>query len=203
MNEKKIYIGLGTGRCGTKSLSKLMKIQGLNVDHETNTSVGEKLPLSWDKNLNELDERLKYIIENNLDGDIGFYYLPYVDDILLRFKNVKFIVLKRDKESTIKSYIKWVGNRNHWMMHDGTIWDIDNKWDRAYPKYVSKTREEALSNYYTEYYEICNKYEKIYNNFKVFNTEDLNDHEKVNYILNFLGVENKNIVTNIKENEKK
>ena len=199
----KFFIGLGTGRCGTKSLSKLLELQGINLKHEFDTQPNEGLPLPWDKNINELRNRLDSLINNGLDGDIGFYYLPYVDDIINIIPNVKFIVLKRDRLSTINSYIKWVGNRNHWMVHDGSMWTIDPKWDRAYPKYQSNIIEDAVGEYYDNYYAICEDYEKKIKNFKIFKTEDLNDSEKVKDILEFLGVDNKQIVTNIKENEKK
>ena len=74
--------------------------------------------------------------------------------------------------------------RNHWMNHDGTEWKRDI-WDKCYPKYNTSSKIEALSSYYDEYYEAC---ERIKNdNFFFLNTEDLNDELKCSEMFEFCG----------------
>jgi len=52
MEIRKLIIGLGTGRCGTMSLSKLLSMQeNTIVSHETGT------PLPWDFDLASLQKK--------------------------------------------------------------------------------------------------------------------------------------------------
>ena len=95
---KKLIFGLGTGRCGTVSLSELLNIQaGFAVTHESEPL----LPWEFDKKAIEkkLEQLLQY--EGAVVGDVAFYYLPYVEYILSGYANAKFICLKRDKAETL------------------------------------------------------------------------------------------------------
>ncbi len=181
---KNLIFGLGTGRCGTTTLSHLLTEQeSSSISHE----LGGALPfLSWEKDRPSL-LRFLGIIHNRSEayvGDISFYLLPYVSDICRTFPSAKFIVLKRDKQETISSYMRKTEGRNHWMNHDGTEWKRDI-WDKCYPKYNTSSKIEALSSYYDEYYEAC---ERIKNdNFFFLNTEDLNDELKCSEMFEFCG----------------
>lgn len=128
-----IAIGLGTGRSGTSSLAKLLSAQhDALCFHEMNPSVvrfaGTPRPI-----LNTIDEfqaildggapsmltvdlsrgvsaraydRLRQMTRVRLIGDIALYYLQYVDLIVERNKNVRFICLRRDKEETVESWMR-------------------------------------------------------------------------------------------------
>ena len=62
------------------------------------------------------------------------------------------------------------------------------------------TIEEALSAYYDQYYEVCQFWSSKYSGvFKIFDTEALNSEAGVESILNFIGIENPQIVTNIQK----
>ena len=179
---KTTIIGLGTGRCGTTTLANLLSLQqNCHVSHE----LGRQDRLPW-----ETDEKLftKYwaVVQSKSDiyiGDVAFYLLPYIN--LIADKNVKLIIVKRNKEETINSYMKHTNGRNHWMLHDGKEWKKDDKWDICYPKYDVSTKKEALSLFYNDYYNECKKI----NTSNVFwlDTEDLNSKNKMMEMLIFCG----------------
>lgn len=193
-----IVIGLGTGRCGTVSLSKLLDLQDdSHVTHESEP----RLPWKVDEEL--LLRKLRYFssIKKSLVGCVAFYYLPYVELINRYFDgNVRFVCLKRDKEATVSSYLKKVGKRNHWVEHDGSVYALDPVWDRCYPKYETNDIRDAVSRYYDEYYQTSHRLENEMSNFKVFPMESLNSFYGVNEILDFLSVPKKHIYTNIRLN---
>ena len=182
---KKIIFGLGTGRCGTMSLSNLLSYQDdCLISHE----LGGLPWLTWSPStslepfLDKINTRSESFV-----GDVSFYSLPYASVLMSRYSDVKFVILKRDKEETIKSYIKKTQGRNHWMPHNGSKWRLDI-WDRCYPKFDVKTKEEALSCYYDHYYDLCQQLPQD----KCFwlNTEDLNSREKSIKMLEFCGFRN-------------
>ena len=74
------------------------------------------------------------------------------------------------------------------MTHNGTRWNLDNKWDPCYPKYQTLTKEEALSQYYDEYYENVEKIPQ--QNKYLLSTKDLNNKEVCIDMLYFCGFEN-------------
>lgn len=128
-----IVIGLGTGRCGTASLAKLLNEQpGALCFHEMNPScvrfAGTPRPI-----LNTIDEfqtildggdpsnlivdlsravaaqaydRLCRLNSIRLLGDIAYYHLSYVDAIAEHNADVRFICLRRDENETVASWIK-------------------------------------------------------------------------------------------------
>ena len=198
---KKLVFGLGSGRCGTHSLSKLLNKQ---TDFDVSHELGDNPVLTWDFNNECLDFYLSKILSRSSTfvGDVAFYLINYVDYILDKYPDSKFICLKRDKFNTVTSYDKKTFGRNHWQSHSGNYYRLC-PWDRCYPKYTQEIKkEEAIALYYDNYYslieELINKYPK---NVSLFNMEDLNDYEKVKSMLDFIGVEesNMNIKTNINE----
>lgn len=190
-----IVIGLGTGRSGTASLAKLLNSQTDSLCfHEMNCSCvrffDTPRPI-----LNTIDEfqaitdggdpsmltvdlsrgvaaaeydRLKSMPSVRMIGDIAFYYLSYVREIIDRNSNVRFICLRRNREKTVRSWEvktairRWpskkvadylgslitrepyFAERNPWMEHDGTKWAVDPVWDKCFPKFEGPTRKEAI-----------------------------------------------------------
>lgn len=185
MKDKKYIFGLGTGRCGTVSLTSLLNLQDSSCfSHE----MGSKPYLSWEKERLKIFNHLNLLIRNDkkFSGDVAFFLLPYVEDIIKFLPNSKFIILQRDKESTINSYMKKTINRNHWMDHDGRKWR-KNIWDRCYPKFSCNSKEEALEKYYDLYYDEC----KMIPQDKCFwmETSELNDENTCLNMLEWCGFE--------------
>jgi len=191
---KRMLFGLGTGRCGTMSLARILdSCKEACITHEGRVLTPHAnglLPwvvdegLLW-SNVKELREKDYPIV-----GDVGFYYLPYVDLILSRYPDSKFISVQRDKEGTVESYMRKTVGRNHWQpIGRGSNWRRDPKWDPCYPKYDSTTKYKALEKYWEEYYKTCKALSLKYpDNIRVFPMEDLNSTRGLKRIAAFVGI---------------
>ncbi len=235
-----IVLGIGTGRSGTASLAKLLNAQRDAVCfHEMNPSCtrfhGTPRPI-----LNTVDEyqavlhggdpgmvtvdlargvaakaydRLRVMPRVRLIGDIAFYYLTYVEQILARNPNVRFVCLKRDRTETVESWLvqasikRWRSKRiadrlaawitrepfheshNWWMEHDGSVWRPDPVWDKCFPKFAGPTLRQAVEQYWDYYYEttdalIARHPDRI----RQVATESLNDPAVQRALLAYCGV---------------
>ena len=181
MIDKQLIIGLGTGRCGTMSLSKLLTKQPhFHVTHEH----GEILP--WLITPERFDVKLQAMYNRHAHfvGDVASYYLPYTDYIIDKtLGNVKFIILKRDVEEVCDSFMRKTPGRNHWQTGPGRRC----RWDQAFPKFEeAHDKREAIRSYYNQYYELC---EDIPIEHKyVINTSDLNVSVQCIQMLAWLGI---------------
>jgi len=182
---KQLVFGLGTGRCGTMSLQGLLNQQtGVCVSHESIIS-------PWLFSQTYLDRILKQVhgYDGQIVGDIACYYLNYVEHILSISPQTIFICLKRDKEETIRSYIDWTPDKNHWTHKHSIYWDnqwVDDAFDLSYPKY-DLPKSESISAYWEDYYayaeHLCRRYP---HNFFIHPLEDLNSREGQENILSVL-----------------
>ena len=185
---KKLIFGLGSGRCGTHSLSELLnKQKNFYISHE----LGDKPVLTWRFDKECIDFYLDEIISRNYDfvGDVAFYLINYIDYIIDKYPDSKFICLKRDKLNTVASYDKKTFGRNHWQSHSGDRYSLC-PWDRCYPKYNKDiNKEEAIALYYDDYYNIVRSLiDKYPNNLSMFDMEDLNNKDGIFSILSFVGI---------------
>ena len=141
--------GLGSGRCGTMSLALLLDRQpGAFVTHEA------KL-LPWEADRETAAVLLKSIAirTENVVGDVGFYWLNYLDYLAGRLKSVRCIILQREMNETVASFMRQTQahNRNHWSTSKKN-YTVDPRADRAFPKFDCD-KEEALRNYWGLYYD--------------------------------------------------
>lgn len=192
-----LVFGIGSGRCGTHSLAKLLNLQkGFDVTHE----FGEKPALPWVYSKEDFDfyfneTKLKHnSFPEKYFGDVSFYLLPYIKKIIFKNPSCKIICLKRDKESTIKSFELKTIKRNHWQEHDGSFFKKDI-WDRCFPKYtansnsITESKKRAIGLYYDEYYSVAQNLEKRFpENIKIFDTDSLNSEHGITSILSFIGI---------------
>jgi hypothetical protein len=170
-----VAFGLGTGRCGTGSLARL-----LQIPHEADG------PLPWEVECWRLEMRLERWSKQRakFHGDVGFYYLPYVELLNERLK-CRFICLTRNKQQVIDSYLRHAAELNHWALHDGSTWRIDPKWDAAFPKYDCPSKAEAIGRYWEEYHEEARRLEQQLDNFRIYPIDALNCTEGRLAILSF------------------
>jgi len=235
-----IALGLGSGRTGTASLSYLIGSQKSAICfHELNPTgavfEGNPQPIlntinefqsildGGDKRLLALDysrpssvtkyEELKQMPEVNIMGDIAYYYLRYVEDILAINQQVRFVCIKRDRAQTIASWMKksainrWLSlsiadrlksiitrtpyheSKNFWQQHDGTIWQPDPVWDKTFPNFEASSKEDAIGKYWDYYYaeaeRLATKHPGV---FRIFPIEMMSDREGQANILRFIGI---------------
>lgn len=161
VKEKNLIIGCGTGRCGTVSLSDLLRRQGINSSHE-------HMLMPWDVDMDKFNQNLNSIMKRHegVVADTAFYYLPYLEIILNRIKNVKIVILKRDMEGTVASFehrttLRKNINKNHWVKGDEYF--ASSIWFPCFPTYDDMTsKTEAIQRYWTEYYEKAGELVKKY-----------------------------------------
>lgn len=243
---KKVVIGLGSGRSGTASLTSLIdKQHGGLCFHEMNpagavfsgnaqphlNTVREFSALldGGDRSRLAIDysrpssvatyEQLQQLPQLNLLGDIAYYYLNYVDEILLQSPQCVFVCIKRDRSQTVGSWMKksainrwpsiWLADRlkalitrtpfytqyNYWQEHDGSRWKKDPLWDSCFPKFEAASKEEAIGLYWDYYYLEAEKLQaKHPQNFRTFAVEQLSDPDGQRQILAFVGLESEQMV---------
>lgn len=192
-HNKNVIIGLGTGRCGTVSLTNLLNSQDCCVaEHESNA--GKE---TWGDNFKDLS----YYIDNKSEKyvcEVSFYNLPYTNQLIAKYDNVKFVILKRDRQEVIDSYMKKTSGRNHLQLHDGTHYK-HCVWDSAYPKFKEDVdKAGSIGLFWDMYYNSCADIDQslCYN----MNTDDLNDEVECLNMLNFCGFKTP-IYTKYKSNQ--
>ena len=212
MTKKKIVIfGLGSGRCGSSSLAYLFNSQeGALVGHE----LGPIMP--WDtSDLTGIQFRWEQLQHQShlypVVGDVGTYYLPYVPMLMRSLETVpfinqnyviKFIVLKREREAVIESYLKHFAKQNNNPLQTEKEDDVRvDEWDECFPKYDGVTLKEAIGLFYDDYYKETERLTQLYpNNVQIFPTDYLNSTEGTLQILNFAGISKPKILYSIKRN---
>jgi hypothetical protein len=241
-----IVLGLGSGRTGTASLSHMISSQkGAICFHELNpTGVvfeGNPQPIlntirefqaildGGDKRLLALDytrpasvnkyAELQQAGQVGILGDIAYYYLKYVEDILAVNTRVRFVCIKRDKAQTVGSWMKksrverwrslWLADRlkaiitrmpfhesrNFWQSHDGSVYQPDPVWDKTFPKFEAASKKEAIEKYWDYYYAEAERLAaKHPDYFRIFPVERMSNREGQVEILRFIGVPDQEMV---------
>jgi hypothetical protein len=215
-----VIIGLGTGRCGTSSLAALLNGQPeTTCFHELNPSSmawtgaeatvgslmrdfsdilqgGDRVVTADMVSPNRLAplSRLASLERVSAIGDVGSYYLPYVETMLARWPEIRFPCLQRDRSAVIESFVVKLCSdgpvpRNHWVKPGEGKWRADRIWDRMFPK-IEVPAAAPLESYVAAYYDLyCEGAESIARkypqNVRIFQTDDLNTPEGRARILNF------------------
>ena len=191
-NRRYIYL-LGTGRCGLTSLRAL-----LNAQPETMITAAEAPFLPW----RPLSERtMKHRIDRRFReetaavlGESGWFFLPYVEQILQVAPDVKVVFLLRNQLDAIDSIKRWTlgafsDKTNHWSALPSRDVCHHPVMSQTYPKYESADLDECARHYCREYelraVELSEKYPK---NCRVFDTYNvLNDGNQQSELLDFCG----------------
>ena len=203
MNDKQFVLGIGTGRCGTKSLAVLLDAQkDVTVYHEladrsTIRHYGDKI-LPWIPDYNKAILRLDSLrrIPGRVVGDVAFYYLNYIYFFKEHLPNLKIIVMEREKDKVVSSYIAKTPGRNHWCSYESECWKSgryhEDRWDKAYPKIdYAKTKEEAIGIYWELYKKRVDALELEFKDDIIrINVNDLNKETTQEKLFNFIGLDN-------------
>ena len=184
-----IVIVLGTGRCGTTSVSHLLNMQN------NATCTHERCLLPWKMKKKKVKVALKLIQKQKtlIKGDAAFYYLPYCDYIASVVEDVRFVCLKRNKQEVVKSFV--VRNKDLFR-------DAKKKWDRCMPTYGKISIAKATSRHYDEYYECAEKLTKKLS-FKIFDMNNLlNTEDGQKQLFEFLQIVDPKIKIGLRLNKR-
>lgn len=178
-----LIIGLGTGRCGTTSLARLLHAQsGAYVSHELDNLQTPPIP-EWGQGVEKIIAALKQLPfeATTITGDVALFHLPYVEHIAATFPDVRFICMKRPKHATVSSFLKKTGYDDPWSIDAPAP---QRPWGHAFPKFAASTKRHACELYWEYYYQECDRLQQKYpDSFFMFSTEDLSTSYGVRSIL--------------------
>jgi hypothetical protein len=244
----KIVVGLGSGRSGTASLTALIDQQeGGICFHEMNPSSavftgnsqphinilrelrlllsgGDRSHLSIDYSRPssvETYEKMQDLKPIRLIGDIAYYYLNYVEELLGAVPECRFVCIKRDRDQTVASWIRkssirrwrslWLADRlkswitrspfyteyNYWQEHDGGRWKKDPVWDSCFPKFEAGSKVEAIGMYWDYYYLEADRLQREHpDSFRIFDIGEFDSPEGQRRVLSFIGLSEDNMICN-------
>ena len=194
-----LVIGVGTGRCGTKSLTRLLSVQ--KSTFSTHERFGSQV--RWDCPSNLWPYRLWLDTERNerdVVADIHFVWTSHIDTFLRWANNdnrkVRIVALKRDVDEVVDSYDKWKPNSDHWSFH-GYRDTKPDQWDKCYPTFDTENKREGIRKFWHRVYNIIDQYRSD-KRVSLFRTEDLNTEEGVRDILEFIGYEDPKVEVGVK-----
>lgn len=193
-----LIFGLGTGGCGSVSLTRLLDAQRGCV---ASCEIVPYLPwvIRQDimlRKLLKLESRAA-----SVSCDVAFYYLPYIAEICELRPNSRFICLQRERSDCIQSLAGKMDristncyqtiNQEGCRVHPGIADQL--------PKYDDEpTMVAAIGRYYDDYYKRARS--MVCGNFHIFSITELNNESGVRRILKFAGFAEPNIVVGLKEN---
>ena len=189
-----LLIGIGTGRSGSTTLTRLWSAQ-----QSTYCSHEHPPRLAWSGNLTRLSfqqRRFELLLKKYAYvGDVAHWWLPHIDELIKIFPDIRIVILQRERESTIKSFLNVKGGPgkgaiNHWTDHDGSFWQT-NAWDECYPHYQTTDMYDALGRYWDDYYRVTADLENCHPGMaRTWHTESLGEGDIQREILEFCGFTN-------------
>jgi hypothetical protein len=134
----RVVLGLGTGRCGSTSLTGLIAGNGEGCATHENPPLVYWPPLAVQLTFHF--ERFEILARRfALVFDAAHWWLGAVDAFLDRFPDGAIIGLHRDPEACARSFLQikgaGPGTLNHWAPPGNGLWR-PNLWDPVYPTYA-------------------------------------------------------------------
>ncbi|MGN6546966.1 MAG: hypothetical protein ACTHK7_18065 [Aureliella sp.] len=132
MSNRRFVFGIGTGRCGTLSLARLLNSQvDVKVTHEMRPLLDWDAPHDEQRRIARARlERLARESDAGLVGDVASFYLPYLPYLLEASEDIRVVCLRRPRHEVIASFIAWLERTeslpvNHWL---------ERPWKRGMPQ---------------------------------------------------------------------
>lgn len=187
---KKILIGYGTGRCGTQSLAGFLDQQtGFSVTHE-------RVALNWYPAFTDTEVAIRRFTSRpgKVVGDVGFYWVHYLDLILRRYPGAKAVNIRRDLDEVIESF--WSYMRPDVQNFGASGW-------KGYPFDSYRQDKDAIAFTVRRYRFMEEEVVKQYPaSIFLMKTEDLNDPEMLTGLLGWIGMEEYRILRPVHENKR-
>ena len=205
-----IVLGLGISRKETKKIHNLLNsYDKFNFNFESDLK-----RISWKNSENIVVDRIEKLEKSLYDntksdkdftvtGDIGFYFLPYLELIINNFPYLKIISTKKSKKKTFTDVMNDIETnntlltrlfmfkkkyKNHWMKHDGSSWEKDYILDKCYPKFDTLNLEDSINKYIDMYISDLRQLKKKYpQNIKIFFSDELDSNYGKKKLLSFIG----------------
>ena len=194
----KLIVGVGTGRCGTKSLVRLLDQQPATCatheryeDHVRWNCPKNLWPLRlWHDAVSEVEAEGPQS-DARVQAEVALHWTPHIRTLLewadRDERPLRVVGLKRGREETIDSYMRWKPDADHWSYHAHRLQPIDD-WDHCYPPAVeAESKREAIGLFWDRVYSSLEAIED--ERVSVFRTEDLNTEGGVRSILGHCGYE--------------
>lgn len=171
---KRIVIGFGTGRCGTKSLAQFLSQQpGVNIRHEW---IGHNVGIGYQDMFSIMLEQLLEM-DGNIVGDVAWWWYQYLWIPMNYHPGTKAINLWRHDEEVIESF--W-----HYKKQ-GLIYGQQGWY--SYPFESDKPTKDAIATQIRKYRLIEQEIFKTYpTTVRKFMMRDLNDSGKLEELLEWL-----------------
>lgn len=201
----RLIFGLGTGRCGSTSLSHLLAAQD-------NTYASHEHPpvVNWQGPSDALQFHVRRMsLLSHLFGhvcDVSHWWLPRIDAIVRVRPDARFVVLQRDRQETIASFLSIKGgdvkgSLHHWIEHDGRFYR-KTSWEGTYPKFDTQDKASAIGLYWDQYYQLTEQAVRRHpEHVLCINTASLSDPEGQARILKFCGFKEPRLPGVIKKNQ--
>lgn len=196
MTRRAPFLALGTGRCGSTSLATILNnCQNTEVTHEVWR--GARWDNPEDPELEKMVEHFNHVAEQGvLVGDVQQCLWPHVKYLRERIPDLKIIILHRDRESTIGSFLGFQhvsfftpGGKAIHRNYGCPLNKIAVDW---FPTFETEDREEAFGLWW----DLCTKMaEEISEPVFQWNIQDLNNDEKLEKLMDWLEipVEDRNV----------
>lgn len=190
-DRKNIVMGLGTGQIGFSGLRHLLNNQDSSFISYQMGSHPYRFP-SWQDDIDKVLAIINYILETRdcqYVGDLMSAYLPYVEALISIDPTVKFVCLYSTMADEVESLLSVDPHTNIFQEHQGISYQHNHIYDRSVGKSDSRmTKIDSVKNYVEMYMEESSRLANQYpSNFRRFNTNHLNDDDKVVSLLTWIG----------------
>ena len=138
------FLIVGTGRCGTNSLAKILNaLPGVSCYHEYHS-------LPWYSEHPNLGKLIRYSHEPGCKGESSYQIIPWIRVIMSAVPDLKVIHVMRDKESTVKSFCDNIkcGLRPETRKFLASMCKPEEQWFRCLPILDGADPAQAWGFYY-------------------------------------------------------
>ncbi|MEY3175533.1 MAG: hypothetical protein RLZZ436_3447 [Planctomycetota bacterium] len=132
---------------------------------------------------------------NRTRADLAGFLLPYLEAALNEFENLKVLHVSVQNRSQMETeFIRYLDRAyslptNYWCNDISATWHFDPIWSRAFPKYETHDRREAISRYCHEYEEhIAGLRDRFPGRICIVDRDELFKPDGIRKILSFLKI---------------
>ena len=197
------FIGFGTGRSGTKSLSRVIA----NCNHSR--VVHEKFLTKWGKpDYVTVEAIVQFLLSDryNTNGVVALSHINVVDMLEYRLKNLKLVHIWRDQNEVAESFCREHGGISRVLPRDYNKAVTNSRTHTfksklnllaghpdIFPKIVAENCFESYSLYWDEYMDRVNKIKSKFYIYEL-NVNELNDDSQLTKLFDYLEIPNKDRV---------